>query len=85
MCTCLTVLLAWSWLKTWPRQLLHLALKGFLLPAAAVVSLTLGSYQPIKLRNPNASLTEPAQRLGPLQLTSPLACVMQTVADSLEF
>ena len=29
MCTCLAVMLDWSWLKTWPRQLLCFAWKGF--------------------------------------------------------
>ena len=44
--------------------------------------------KPLLKSHPNASLTEPAERRvrpGPLQLRSPLAYVMQTIADSLEF
>ena len=51
-------------------------------------SIVLTGSKPLLKSHPNVSLTEPGQsrvRLGPLQLTSPLACVMQTVADSLEF
>ena len=50
-------------------------------------SILTGSKSLLK-SHPNASLTEPAERRvrpGPLQLRSPLACVIQTVGESREF
>jgi hypothetical protein len=67
-----------------PTLLVDVCNKCIILPFSVVLT---GS-KPILKSHPNTSLTEPAQRrvrLGPLQLRNPVACVMQTVADSLEF